>query len=54
MKWFWIALRGMLILASWSTVVAQEFAGREKLRAPGEQEFRKDIVRVTESLAPVT
>ena len=36
----------MAMLMSTSPAAAQEFAGREKLRAHGEQEFRKDIVTV--------
>jgi hypothetical protein len=28
-----------LILVSWGTLAAQDFSGREKLRAHGEQEF---------------
>jgi uncharacterized sulfatase len=39
-----------LILASSGAVAAQEFAGREKLRAHGEQEFRKDVVKVTDDV----
>ena len=41
----WLAL---LTLASGDTASAQDFAGRERLRAHGEQEFRKDIVRVAD------
>jgi alkyl sulfatase BDS1-like metallo-beta-lactamase superfamily hydrolase len=39
-----------LILLSWGTVAAQDFAGREKLRAHGEQEFRKDVIKVTDGV----
>jgi len=35
-----------LLLAAASGIAAQDFAGREKLRAHGEREFRKDIVEV--------
>ena len=40
----------VLVLASWGTAAAQDFAGREKLRAHGEQEFRKDIAKVAEGV----
>ena len=43
----WLAV---LMLASWDTAAAQDFAGREKLRAHGEQEFRKDIVTVADGV----
>jgi alkyl sulfatase BDS1-like metallo-beta-lactamase superfamily hydrolase len=43
----WLAA---LMLASWATAAAQDFAGREKLRAHGEQEFRKDIVKVADGV----
>ena len=39
----------MLILLSVSSVLAQEFAGRDKLRAQS-NEFRKEIIRVTEGV----
>jgi uncharacterized sulfatase len=39
-----------VILASWGTAAAQDFAGREKLRAHGEQEFRKDVTKVTDGV----
>jgi hypothetical protein len=42
----WLAVQ---MLASWDTA-RQEFAGREKLRAHGDQEFRKDIVKVAEGV----
>ena len=34
----------LALLLATSPAAAQEFAGREQLRAHGEQEFRKDIV----------
>ena len=37
-------------LVTTSPAAAQEFAGREKLRAHGEQEFRKDIVTVADGV----
>ena len=40
----------LLMLVSTSTVAAQDFAGREKLRVHGEQEFRKDIVTVVDGV----
>src|SRR5262245_57540202 len=40
----------VLMLASWGTVAAQDFAGREKLRAHGEREFRKDVIKVTDGV----
>ena len=40
----------VVILASRGTAAAQDFAGREKLRAHGDQEFRKDIVKVTDGV----
>lgn len=43
----WLA---SLILASWNTAEAQDFAGREKLRAHGEREFRKDVITVTDGV----
>lgn len=39
-----------LILVSWGTAGAQDFAGREKLRAHGEREFRKDVIKVTDGV----
>jgi alkyl sulfatase BDS1-like metallo-beta-lactamase superfamily hydrolase len=39
-----------LILAACRTAAAQDYAGREKLRAHGEQEFRRDIVKVTDGV----
>ena len=39
-----------IVLASWDLVAAQDFAGREKLRAHGEQEFRRDIVKVADAV----
>ena len=39
-----------LILVSWRTAAAQDFAGRERLRAHGEQEFRKDVIKVTDGV----
>ncbi len=39
-----------LLLVSWGTAAAQDFAGREKLRAHGAQEFRKDVVKVTDGV----
>jgi uncharacterized sulfatase len=38
------------LAASRSTSAADEFAGREKLRAHGEAEFRKDVVKVTDGV----
>ena len=43
----WLAV---LMLASWDTAAVQDFAGREKLRAHGEQEFRKNIVTVADGV----
>lgn len=40
----------LLMLVSANTAVAQDLVGREKLRAHGEQEFRKDIVKVTDGV----
>jgi hypothetical protein len=40
----------LALLVSTSPAAAQEFAGREKLRAHGEQEFRKDIVTVADGV----
>jgi mRNA degradation ribonuclease J1/J2 len=40
----------LAMLVSTSPAAAQEFAGREKLRAHGEQEFRKDIVTVADGV----
>jgi glyoxylase-like metal-dependent hydrolase (beta-lactamase superfamily II) len=37
-------------VASWDTAKAQDFAGREKLRAHGEREFRKDVITVTDGV----
>jgi alkyl sulfatase BDS1-like metallo-beta-lactamase superfamily hydrolase len=39
-----------LLLASWDTARAQDFAGREKLRAFGNQEFRKDVIAVADGV----
>src|SRR5690349_13589139 len=39
-----------LLLPSWHTAAAQEFAGREKLRAFGDHEFRKDLIAVTDGV----
>jgi len=41
------AVLASLILAWRATAAAQDFAGREKLREHGEQEFRKDVITVT-------
>jgi alkyl sulfatase BDS1-like metallo-beta-lactamase superfamily hydrolase len=49
-RWTAAAWLAVLILASLSTATAQEFAGREKLRAHGQQEFRKDIITVTDGV----
>ena len=40
----------LAMLLSTSPAAAQEFAGREKLRAHGEQEFRKDVVKVADGV----
>jgi uncharacterized sulfatase len=40
----------LLMLTSASLAAAQDFAGRERLRAHGEREFRKDIVRVADGI----
>jgi uncharacterized sulfatase len=40
----------LLMLVPPTTAAAQDFAGRERLRAHGEQEFRKDIVKVAEGV----
>ena len=40
----------LAMLAAASPVAAQEFSGREQLRAHGEREFRKDIVTVVEGV----
>ena len=39
-----------LLMASSDTAKAQDFAGREKLRAFGDQEFRKDVLTVTDGV----
>src|SRR6476661_7805289 len=44
------ACLAVLRLASWDTAKAQDFAGREKLRAFGDQEFRKDVITVTDGV----
>jgi uncharacterized sulfatase len=45
------ALRWALaMLISTSPAAAQDFAGREKLRAHGEQEFRQDVIKVTDGV----
>ena len=41
------AVLASLILAWRATAAAQDFAGREKLREHGDQEFRKDVITVT-------
>lgn len=41
------AVLASLILTWRATAAAQDFAGREKLREHGEQEFRKDVIKVT-------
>jgi len=41
------ALAGLMLIAPRGTVAAQEFAGREKLRAHS-SEFRKEVIRVTD------
>ena len=47
------ALAVLLLLATVDSLTAQEFAGREKLRAHSD-EFRKDVIKVTEGVyAPV-
>ena len=45
-----VARLALLLVALCSTVAAQDFAGREKLRAHGEQEFRKDVIKVTDGV----
>jgi alkyl sulfatase BDS1-like metallo-beta-lactamase superfamily hydrolase len=40
----------VLMLAPWDTAAAQDYAGRERLRAHGEREFRKDVVRVADGV----
>ena len=40
----------LAMLVSTSPAAAQDFAGREQLRAHGEQEFRKDIVTVADGV----
>jgi uncharacterized sulfatase len=40
----------LLVLASSGTAAAQDFAAREKLRAHGLQEFRKDVIKVTDGV----
>jgi alkyl sulfatase BDS1-like metallo-beta-lactamase superfamily hydrolase len=44
------ALVMVTLAASRSASAADEFAGREKLRAHGEAEFRKDVVKVTDGV----
>src|ERR1700686_3563735 len=41
------ALAVLLLLATGGSLAAQEFAGREKLRAHSD-EFRKDVIKVTD------
>ena len=43
------ALAVLLVLATGGTLAAQEFAGREKLRAHSD-EFRKDVIKVTDGV----
>ena len=43
----WVLL---LLVASAGTAAGQDFSGREKLRAHGEQEFRKDVVKVADGV----
>ena len=43
------ALAVLLLLATGGSLVAQEFAGREKLRAHS-NEFRKDVIKVTDGV----
>jgi alkyl sulfatase BDS1-like metallo-beta-lactamase superfamily hydrolase len=43
------ALAVLLMLATGGTLAAQEFAGREKLRAHSD-EFRKDVIKVTDGV----
>lgn len=45
-----VATLAVLVLASSGTAVAQDVSGREKLRAHGEQEFRKDVITVTDGV----
>ena len=40
----------LVMLVSTGPASAQEFAARDQLRAHGEQEFRKDIVRVADGV----
>ena len=40
----------VLILAGEFAAAAQDFAGRDKLRAHGEEEFRQDVVKVADSV----
>ncbi|HET7295285.1 MAG TPA: MBL fold metallo-hydrolase, partial [Vicinamibacteria bacterium] len=40
----------LLVLVSSGTAAAQDLAGRERLRAHGEREFRKDVIRVTDGV----
>ena len=44
------AVLASLILAWRATAAAQDFAGREKLREHGEQEFRRDVIKVTDGV----
>jgi uncharacterized sulfatase len=41
---------GILVLGWASSAAAQDFSGREKLRVHGQQEFRKDIVKVADGV----
>jgi alkyl sulfatase BDS1-like metallo-beta-lactamase superfamily hydrolase len=43
------ALAVLLMLATGGTLTAQEFAGREKLRAHS-GEFRKDVIKITDGV----
>jgi hypothetical protein len=43
------ALAVLLLLATGGPLAAQEFAGREKLRAHSD-EFRKDVIKVTDGV----
>jgi len=44
------AVLASLILGWRATAAAQDFAGREKLREHGEQEFRRDVIKVTDGV----
>src|SRR5262245_29732109 len=49
-KWPGATCLAALVLTAWNSATAQDLAARERLRAHGEREFRKEVITVTDGV----